>query len=178
MIHYILSITPKLFLKGYLIFLKHFAPLCYARKIGVRFGKNCKFIHPNFGSEPFLITMGDHVEITNNVAFITHYGGVWIFRDKDPDIDAFAPITVGSNVFIGVSAVIMPGVTIGDNCIIGAGSIVTKDIPSNSIAVGVPAKVIKSVDEYYGSIKDKILRLKALPISEKRKILYERFNLK
>ena len=55
------------------------------------------------------------------------------------------PVTIGNNCWIGGSVTILPGVTIGDNCTIGAGSVVTHDIPSNSIAVGNPCRVIKSV---------------------------------
>jgi len=59
----------------------------------------------------------------------------------------YGKVKIGNNVFIGVKSVIMPGVTIGDNVIIGAMSLVTKDIPSNVVAFGQPAKVIKSIDE-------------------------------
>lgn len=55
------------------------------------------------------------------------------------------PVVIGNNVWIGASVTILPGVTIGDNAIIGAGSVVTKDIPANSVAVGSPCKVIKSI---------------------------------
>ena len=65
-------------------------------------------------------------------------------------------IVVGDNVYFGLRSMIMPGVTIGDNVIIGAGSIVTKDIPSNSVAVGVPAKVISTKENYI----NKVLRAK------------------
>jgi len=56
------------------------------------------------------------------------------------------PIKIGKNVWVGANALILPGVTIGDNCTIGAGSVVNKDVPENSIAVGNPCKVIKKVD--------------------------------
>ncbi len=57
------------------------------------------------------------------------------------------PITVGDNVWIGGNAVILPGVTIGRNSVIGAGSVVTKDIPDNVVAVGNPCKVIKHIEQ-------------------------------
>lgn len=56
-------------------------------------------------------------------------------------------VTVGKNVWIGSNSTICPGVTIGDNAVIGAGSVVTKDVPENMVAVGVPARVIKSIFE-------------------------------
>jgi maltose O-acetyltransferase len=56
-------------------------------------------------------------------------------------------VTIGNNVFIGVDCVILPGVTIGDNVIIGAKSLVNSDIPSNSLAFGIPCKKIKDLDE-------------------------------
>ena len=55
------------------------------------------------------------------------------------------PVTIGNNVWIGGSVTILAGVTIGDNCTIGAGSVVTRDIPANSVAVGNPARVVKRV---------------------------------
>ncbi len=56
------------------------------------------------------------------------------------------PITIGDDVWLGAGAIINPGVTIGDNVVIGAGAVVTRDIPSNSVAVGVPAKVSRSLE--------------------------------
>jgi acetyltransferase-like isoleucine patch superfamily enzyme len=57
--------------------------------------------------------------------------------------DRPGPITIGNNVWIGINATIVGPVTIGDNAVIGAGSVVLKDIPSNAVAAGVPAKVIR-----------------------------------
>lgn len=54
-------------------------------------------------------------------------------------------VVIGKNVWVGGSSVIMPGVTIGDNAVIGAGSVVTKDIPANTVAVGNPARVVKEL---------------------------------
>jgi serine acetyltransferase len=60
----------------------------------------------------------------------------------------FGRVKISDNVYIGARVILMPGVTVGQNCIIGAGSIVTKDIPDNSLAVGSPARVIKTTSEY------------------------------
>lgn len=116
-------------------------------------GKVSFYGTPNLGTEPWLITMGDNVHITKNVEFITHDGGVLIFRKDIPDLEITKPITISDNVYIGINTIILPGVNIGDNCIIGAGSVVTKDISSNSVVGGIPAKFIKSTDEYLKKLK-------------------------
>jgi maltose O-acetyltransferase len=65
-----------------------------------------------------------------------------------------APVFIGENTFIGVGAMILPGVSIGRECIIGAGAVVTKSIPDNSVAVGVPAKVVETgVTMKFGAIR-------------------------
>lgn len=160
----------------YLSFLRVVNPQKYARCIGVTFGKNCKFIRPNFGTEPYLISMGDHVEITHGVKFLTHDGGVWIFRDEFNDIEVFGPIKIGNNVFIGVNSIIMPGITIGDNCVVGCGSVVTKDVPPNSVAAGIPAKVIKSIFEYREKALTNCTYIRNLNSKNKKQILLNRFS--
>lgn len=57
-----------------------------------------------------------------------------------------APIRIGKNVWIGANAVVVPGVTIGDGAVIAAGAVVTKDVPANTVAAGVPAKFIKTIE--------------------------------
>lgn len=96
--------------------------------------------------------------------------------DELKDVDLFGPITVGDNVHIGNNAIIMPNVTIGSNCIIGCGAIVTKDIPDNSIAVGVPAHVIENIEEYAEKHRDDFENTKHLKPIEKRRILLKKYN--
>lgn len=100
-----------------------------------------------FSTEPYLVHIGNHVSATKT-HFETHDGGVWVLRDEHPDIDIVRPIYVGDNVYFGYGCIILPGVKIGSNVVIGAGSIITRDIPDNSVSVGVPARVIKPLDEY------------------------------
>ena len=107
----------------------------------------------NFGSEPFLVRLGSDITIADGVRFVTHDGAVRIFRgNKHPNWHVYAPITVGSKVFIGVGAIIMPGVAIGDYAIVGAGSVVTKDVPSGEVWAGVPARFIKSTEDYKAGV--------------------------
>lgn len=128
--------------------------VAYARKKGVKVGENCRIYIKNWGSEPFLVSIGDHVTVTSGVKFITHDGSTCLVKDeKGKRYQRFAPIQVGSHVFIGVNSIIMPGVSIGSNVVIGAGSVVTKDIPDHSVAIGVPAKVVSSFDDFQAKIK-------------------------
>jgi acetyltransferase-like isoleucine patch superfamily enzyme len=154
-------------------------PIGYARSIGVRVGEDCRFFcDPTraFGSEPFLVTLGNHVTVTAGVSFVTHDGGVWVFRLEHPDIDVFGPIVVGDNTFIGIGATLMPGVTIGCNSVIGAGAVVTRDVPSNTVAAGCPARAIRTTAEYWASIAPRATHIRSLPYEEKRRILLERFD--
>lgn len=123
----------------------------YARQLGVKIGDNCKFVsYPDFGSEPYLVSMGNHVEICSNVTFITHDGATWVFREQEKykDVIRYGKIKIGNNCFIGKGTTILPGVTIGDNCIVGACSLVTKDVPSGIIVGGVPARPISTVEQF------------------------------
>lgn len=134
-------------------------PERYARYHGVKIGKNCDIQKVSFGSEPYLIEIGNHVQITSGVKFFTHGGG-WVFRDKHPLLDTFGKIKVKNNVYIGNNSLILPGVTIGNDVIIGAGSVVTKSVDSGMIVAGNPAKVIGSVSS---------LEKKLIPFNAKTK---------
>lgn len=98
---------------------------------------NCTFLD---GGQ---ITIGSHVLIGPNVQIYTPQHPMDHIARRESKEYAF-PVTIGDDCWIGGGAIICPGVTIGDRCIIGAGSVVTKDIPADSVAVGNPAKVIRS----------------------------------
>ena len=167
----------KIYRKIYGTLVKRFNPIKYARKIGVNFGEKFHtYGDINWGTEPWIITIGNNVHITNGVKFITHDGGTLLFRDKVPDLEITKPIVIGDNVYIGNDVILMPGVTIGSNVVIGAGAIVTKDIPENSVAVGVPARVIKTTDEYFEKLQKESLHLGHLKGQEKDKALMEYYG--
>lgn len=149
--------------------LKRRNPLAYAKLIGVNFP--CGGVHlygdVNWSTEPWIITLGNNVHITDGVRFITHDGGTLIYRKQVKDLEITKPISVGNDVYIGTNVIILPGVTIGNNVVIGAGAVVSKDIPDNSVAVGVPARVIKTADEYLEKLKKESLHLGHLKGQEK-----------
>src|SRR6201996_4169485 len=90
------------------------------------------------------IAIGDDCQLGPNVQLLTAY------HPTEPEprrakLEAAAPITIGDNVWLGGGAIVLPGVTIGDDSVIGAGAVVTKDVPAGVVAVGNPARVIRSV---------------------------------
>lgn len=91
------------------------------------------------------VKFGDNVFIAPNCAFYTA-GHPLDVEKRNKGLEYAKPIEVGNNVWIGGNVVVLPGVKIGDNTVIGAGSVVTKDIPANVVAVGNPCKVIKNIE--------------------------------
>lgn len=163
--------------KIYRIILKKRNPVAYARLLGVNMrGKVTIYGNVTWSTEPWIISLGSNVHITTGVKFITHDGGTLLFRNKIPDLEITKPIIVGDNVYIGNNVIILPGVIIGDNVIIGAGAVVTHDIPNNSVAVGVPARVIKTANEYFEKIKRESIHLGHLKGEEKDKALKKYFG--
>jgi len=103
------------------------------------------------------VKIGDNVMIGPNVSIYTA-GHPLHYEKRNTGLEYAFPITIGNNVWIGGNVVINPGITIGDNSVIGAGSIVTKDIPGNVIAIGNPCKVSRELTEddklyYYKKLK-------------------------
>lgn len=147
------------------------------RKIGVNAGENLHVYGTiQVGSEPWLITLGNNVYLTDGVRFICHDGGTLLFRDIIPDLEITKPIVLGNNVYVGNNVIFLPGATVGNNVVVGAGAIVSGNIPDNSVAVGIPAKVIKSIDEYFEKIQRESLHLGHLKSKEKDDALKKFFR--
>jgi acetyltransferase-like isoleucine patch superfamily enzyme len=120
----------------------------YLRARGTQIGDDCRIMIRSFGPEPYLVRIGNHCTIAPAVAFSTHDGGGWIFSDESPSLQEFGRIDILDNCFIGMCAVILPGVRIGPNSVVGAGAIVTKDVPPGIVVAGCPAVPICTIDEY------------------------------
>jgi acetyltransferase-like isoleucine patch superfamily enzyme len=153
-------------------------PLKYLRKVGLNYPDGGLFLYGRveFGTEPWIITIGSNVHITDGVKFITHDGGTLLYRKKIPDLEITKPIIVGDNVYIGNNVIILPGVVVGNNVVIGAGAVVTKSIPDNSVAVGVPARIIKTADDYLEKLKKESLHLGKLKGIDKDRALMKYYK--
>lgn len=85
-------------------------PLKYAKKIGVNLGEGVSLYGKiSWGTEPWIITIGNNVHITNGTKFITHDGGTLLFRSEVPDLEITKPIKIGNDVYIGNDVIILPG---------------------------------------------------------------------
>ena len=116
-------------------------------------GKNCHFgknVYANFNLtlvDDTHIFVGDYTMFGPNVTVAT--AGHPILPELREKVYQYNfPVTIGRNCWIGAGVVIVPGVTIGDNTVIGAGSVVTKDIPSNVVAVGNPCRILREISEH------------------------------
>lgn len=154
-----------------------------ARKLGVTIGEGCRVLDDPakvFGSEPWLVSVGNKCEFTNGVRIITHEGGLWVARNLCDELkksDVLKPVSIGNNVMIGNYSLIMPGVKIGDNVIVGGHSVVTHDCESDRVYAGIPAREINKIDIFVEKIKnssDRYDDTKEMPQDQKMKIVIER----
>ncbi|WP_407725167.1 acyltransferase [Ruminococcus sp. JL13D9] len=124
-------------------------------KVGKNFGRlNGVILDP---SHCWLIEIGDDVTLAPRVHILCHDASTKAFMN----FTKVGNVTIGNRVFIGAESVVLPGVTIGDDVVIGANSTVTQDIPTNSVAVGSPARVICTLEEYIQKEKE---RMKSAPV--------------
>lgn len=155
----------------------HRDPVRYFRGLGVEIGEGVEIFGANlftFGSEPYLVSIGNQVTISHNVDFITHDGGMRVVRLKYPGAYVYGRIQVGDHCFLGAHCILLPGVKIGVGSVIGSGSIVTGEIPPGVVAIGAPAKPIKSVEEYIQEKRDLWVDTRGLASNAKRELLCRR----
>lgn len=126
----------------------------HLRLLGMKIGERVVVFDPQNTcideTRPWMISIGDDVQITRGVTILTH-GYDWsVLKGLYGEVLGSAgEVVIGNNVFIGMQSTILKGVHIGNNVIIGANSLVNKDIPDNVVAAGNPCKVIMNIDEYH-----------------------------
>lgn len=117
--------------------------IAYLRMLGIKIGNGCMIsLRAKIDVRRGQIIIGNNCVITYGCVLVSHDMSAMHINPED---DGAGSIIIGDNVYIGVNSVILRNVTIGNNSVIGAGSIVTKDIPPNVVAVGNPARVIKQI---------------------------------
>ncbi len=132
----------------------------YYKKIGIKIGKECKLYHNNFDEgHGYLLEIGNNCTITHTT-ILTHDASTKTYLGKTK----VGKVTIGDNCFIGMNSLILPNISIGDNCVIGAGAIVTKDVDSNSVVAGNPARLVMKTDEFIKKHKE---YMKHKPVFEK-----------
>lgn len=137
----------------YLYFLVY-GGVASARKRGVRVGVGCRIYIFQLGTEPFLISIGDNVTITSGVRILTHDGSTALVKDfRGKRYQNYKSVSIGSNVFVGVNAIILPGVSIGNNCVVAAGSVVTRDVSDGSVVGGNPARFLGTFCDFEKKVK-------------------------
>ena len=141
-----------------------------AVKAGVKVGKGTVIYSRFWSLEPYLITIGENCQLTQDCKIFTHGGGN-VLRSLYPTFDCFGKVKLGNNVYVGANSLIMPGVEIGNNVLIGAGSVVTKSVPSNVVIAGNPAKIVSTIDEFARNSIKYNLSSKGLSYNDKKKFL-------
>ena len=126
----------------------------YLRENNIKIGNDVFFRNPKTIridlTRPTLIEIGNEVRFLDGFTLLTHDFTTKVFLNMYGEfIPSSGKVVIGNNVYFAQRCTVLKNVTIGDNCIFGYGSIITKDIPANSVAAGTPAKVICTIEEYY-----------------------------
>jgi acetyltransferase-like isoleucine patch superfamily enzyme len=117
--------------------------LTRARQMGIKVGDGCRLYSLNVVSEAELVEIGDGVIVSGEVMFVTHDGAVFTALEKFPAVNGhYGRIRIGNDCFLGIRAIIMPGVELGDNCIVAGGAVVMDSFGPNSVIAGNPAKYV------------------------------------
>lgn len=136
------------------IWFRHMSPIKkaeYLRGKVFYMGENVKIYTESIGTEPYLISIHDNVNVAAGVKFINHDVScinVSRYLMRENNLDKVGAIILHDNCMIGAYSILMPGCSVGKNSIIAAGSVVTKNVPENEVWGGIPAKFIMKLDEY------------------------------
>lgn len=119
------------------------------RSRGMKIGEGCRLYSLLVASEAELIEIGSDVIVSGEVMFVTHDGAVFSGRDRIPNVNGhYGRIRIGDKCFIGMRAIIMPGVELGPRCIVAAGAVVLDSFPADSVIAGNPAEYVCSASVY------------------------------
>ena len=133
---------------------KIYTKICVSN--GLKLGKNVVIRNSvSFGSEPFLVEIGDETRIGEGATFVTHSGFTVNLRklERYETVRNFGHIKIGKNCAIGNGSVILQNVEIGDNCVLGANSVLSDSMPNNTVYGGNPAKYICEIEDYGDILK-------------------------
>jgi len=159
--------------------LKHKLKIKKLRKKGIKIGSNCFILTDinSFSSEPYLIEIGNDVLISAHCFICPHDGATWTINNYfKTGYDKIGKIIIGNNVYIGYGTSIFGNVKIGSNSIIGANSVVTKDVPDNSVCVGSPARVICSIEDYVEKNKNRFDNTFYMSPKEKKEYFLRKYT--
>lgn len=127
----------------------------YRRKRLLMFqGEHCYFANRDFGTEPYLVSVGKNVYIAAHVKFVTHDISVKMLMNRSPNLqlENIKPINIGDNVFVGLGSIIMPGANISSDIIIGAGSVVVGSLEPGYVYAGSPARKIRKLEDHISQL--------------------------
>lgn len=150
----------------------------YLRSKGLKIGEKCHVGEPRTikidCTRPYLVEIGNNVRMNTGFTLLTHDFATSVITNVFGEfIPSSGKVSIGNNVYFAQKCTILKGVTIGDNCIIGYGSLITNNIPSNSVVAGSPAKVICSLEQYYEKRKEKCVE-EAFALAREIQNVYKR----
>ena len=120
-----------------------------ARRMGMKVGDRCRLYSLSVAAEPELVELGNGVIVSGDVMFVTHDGAIFTALDRFPDVNGhYGRIRIGDDCFLGMRAIVMPGVELGANCVVAAGAVVMDSFPPNSVIAGNPATYVAPTAMY------------------------------